>query len=110
MLRSTAPTLGICWHKICPYSTTRRVPASLPRCALVSGARYGGCRVGGKVPKASCLSHFKSRFFNLREALGASRIGSIQVGQEIGMSKDRGRSPCLVHANAHNGTLFALLS
>jgi len=63
----------------------------------------------GEMHKASCLSHFKSRFFNLREALCASRTGSIEVWQEMGMSKDRGRSPYFVRANAHNGTLFAFL-
>ena len=52
--------------------------------------------------RATCLSHFKSRFVNLREALGESRAGSHQGVQAMGMIEGRGRSPAY-------GTLFAPL-
>src|SRR5437763_13406802 len=67
-----------------------------------------GDRVG-KMHRASCFSHFKSRLFNLRDALCENRAGSLKVWREMGTIKDRGCSPDLVRAHAHNGMLFAPL-
>jgi hypothetical protein len=47
-----------------------------------------GSRVG-KIHRASCLSHFKSRFFNLRDTLCKSQAGSIKVWQDMSMIKGR---------------------
>jgi hypothetical protein len=79
--------------------------AAPPRlcCAVPQHPEPGMTEQSGEMPKASCLSHFKSRFFNLREALGASRTGSLKGWQDMDMSKDYGRSPYFVRANAHNG-------
>ena len=63
----------------------------------------------GKRHRAFYLSHFKSRFFILRDDLCERRASSIKAGQETRLSQSLGRTPYHGRAHAHNGTFFALL-
>ena len=52
---------------------------------------------------------FQERVFQFERGSGCEPDSLHQGVASNGMSKDRGHSPYFVCANAHNGTLFALL-
>jgi hypothetical protein len=74
---------------------------------------WGGAPLPYRMMPATATQHVlsplisRAAFFNLRDDLGENRPGSTEVWQEIDITKGRGCSPDLVHANAHHGTLFA---
>src|SRR5215468_1478000 len=92
-------------------------PALVAAGRAQEGRDEGCCRLGVHgLHDANCYgtvglvpSHFKSAFFNLRDDRGERHAGFSHVWPATGSSAGRSRSPYLVSAHAHHGTLFAFL-